>query len=226
MLFVLTGSSAAGKSAVLPELAVGVDDVVVHDFDEIGVPPNADTRWRQQASERWVQRVLEMQRDGHDRVLASQTALGEWLAVPSARQRDGIAACLLDVDEFTRRQRLDERRRDGGWPSPDHIPALFNWARWHRQHAADPACRQEVIRQGAWGEMRWDRWGAWRRGDPRWDVLILDTSRVPIAVTVDQITSWISRSRRRHRAGSLPLSGDWAKSEPLESRSAASSGSC
>jgi len=42
MLFVLSGSSAAGKTTVLAELAARVENLAVHDFDEIGVPEGAD----------------------------------------------------------------------------------------------------------------------------------------------------------------------------------------
>src|SRR5207253_9418828 len=51
---------------------------------------------------------------GLDVLLAGQSPLGEVLASPSAIELKGIAACLLDVDDRLRRQRL-ERRDPGKW---------------------------------------------------------------------------------------------------------------
>ena len=44
MLFVLTGSSASGKSTVLARLAARVENIELHDFDELGVPRGAGRR--------------------------------------------------------------------------------------------------------------------------------------------------------------------------------------
>ena len=55
MLLKLTGSSCSGKSTVACACR-DVDGLIVHDFDEVGVPP-AQTIWRQQTLERWICRV-------------------------------------------------------------------------------------------------------------------------------------------------------------------------
>jgi hypothetical protein len=57
-LFLLFGSSAAGKRYVLNLLRDRLPDTAVHDFDEIEVPPKADTIWRQRANEVWIRRAL------------------------------------------------------------------------------------------------------------------------------------------------------------------------
>src|SRR5207248_2943374 len=67
VLFLLFGSSAAGKTSALNELRDRMPGLAVHDHDEIGVPPAADTAWRQQAN-------------------------GELLATPSAMRLDAISA--------------------------------------------------------------------------------------------------------------------------------------
>jgi hypothetical protein len=41
MMFLVTGSSAAGKTYALNELRERQPELAIHDFDEIGVPPNA-----------------------------------------------------------------------------------------------------------------------------------------------------------------------------------------
>lgn len=208
MLFVLTGSSAAGKTAVLSGLAARVADLEPHDFDELGVPRGASRRWRQAATEEWTRRVIESSSPTGDTLIAGQTPLGEWLAVPSATALEAIAVCLLDVSDQIRAERL--RRRQGA-TAPDRIQLehLLAWASWHRSHAADPQWRQDVIRQGAWERMRWERWQHWQRGDRRWDVVRLDTSLAPVEETVEQLTRWITERRNARSAGTLALSGRW-----------------
>jgi hypothetical protein len=64
MLFLLFGSSAAGKTSVLSALRGQVAGLALHDFDEIEVPSGADTAWRHRAHERWIQRALDCLREG------------------------------------------------------------------------------------------------------------------------------------------------------------------
>jgi hypothetical protein len=208
VLFVLTGSSAAGKTTVLSKLAVRDGDLEVHDFDELGVPRGASPRWRQEATEEWTRRVVASPGTTRDTLIAGQTPIGEWLAVPSATALEGIAVCLLDVGDQIRAARLRQR------PSaitPDRIQLghLLAWASWHRSHAADPQWRQDVIRQGGWERMRWERWQHWQRGDRRWDVVRLDTSSAPVEETAEELARWIAERRTSHCARSLPLSGRW-----------------
>lgn len=55
-LFIVTGVNGIGKSSVIPELKRTLDPVnfVVHDFDERGVPDNADREWRKSEMKHWV----------------------------------------------------------------------------------------------------------------------------------------------------------------------------
>ena len=208
MLFVLAGSSAAGKSAVLPGLAARVGDLEPHDFDELGVPRGASRRWRQEASEEWTRRVIASHAAGRDTLIAGQTPIGEWLAVPSATSLDGIAVCLLDVSDQIRAERLGRRSGPIG-PDRTELGHLLAWASWHRSHAADPQWRQDVLRQGGWERMRWQRWQHWEPGDRRWDVVRVDTSVAPIERTVEQLARWVVERRSSHSAGTLALSGRW-----------------
>jgi len=83
VLFTIAGSSCSGKTTAARACA-RLGGLVVHDFDEIGVPSTADVRWRQRSLERWLRRVLGYQNDGLDVVLLGQSPLGEVLASPSA----------------------------------------------------------------------------------------------------------------------------------------------
>ncbi len=54
-LFIITGVNGIGKSSVIPELRYNLnpDSFVVHDFDERGVPDNADREWRKSETKHW-----------------------------------------------------------------------------------------------------------------------------------------------------------------------------
>ncbi len=181
--------------------------MTVHDFDEIGVPDDADTRWRQASTERWIVRAFELQASGVDLLLTGQSPLGEVLASPSAPLLNGIAVCLVDVDDVDRRQRL-EQRDPGRW-SEQAKTAFVEWGRWQRGHAADPQYRQRILTEDGWARMAWDRWRSWQRGDPRWRCHILDTTGRSIADGVVELREWITRQRRLRAAGDLPLTPGW-----------------
>jgi hypothetical protein len=201
MLFLLFGSSAAGKTVALDELRGRVIDLAVHDFDEIGVPTGADIAWRHRADEQWIGRALEYQGRGTDLLLAGQTPLGEILAAPSAPRLEAISACLLDCDDATRVARLEARGPEwfarAGGVHQDYL----DWAAWMRGHAADPSWRPDVIQHDATSEeMEWSRWSGWRAGDPRWRVRVVDTSSLSVVAVVDELTRWIDEERALFRS--------------------------
>jgi hypothetical protein len=67
-----------------------------------------------------------------------------------------------------------------GVPSP--CPREWRpWAAWQRVHAVDPQWCPDVIRQERPGEMQWERWDSWKRGDPRWRVHVIDTTNLTVA---------------------------------------------
>jgi hypothetical protein len=208
VLFLLFGSSAAGKTVVLAELRGRVADLALHDFDEIGVPAGADTAWRHRANEQWVCRALEYQAEGTDLLLAGQTPLGELLAAPSASRLDAISACLLDCDDATRTARL--RARGPGWftHTGADLETYLNWAAWMREHVADPSSRAEVIHhEGTADEMCWARWSGWQANDPRWRVRVLDTSTLRVDGVADELAAWITEERALFRSGAHLLVG-------------------
>ena len=57
--YFVAGASGSGKTAIIPTLEQILDDgIALYDFDEIGVPSNADTSWRQEATENWLQKLF------------------------------------------------------------------------------------------------------------------------------------------------------------------------
>lgn len=205
MLFLLFGSSAAGKSFTLSALRDRVPDLAVHDFDEIGVPPGADTARRHRANEEWVLRALAYEKDGTDFLLAGQTPFGELLATPSAPLVQAISACLLDVDDDTRIGRLRTRGSDWFAGAEGELQDYLSWAAWMRGHASDPTWQPDVIRHKATeSEMQWGRWSDWRKGDPRWRVRILDASDLPKERVADELAEWIAEERALVRSANHP----------------------
>lgn len=205
MLLVLTGSSGAGKTT----LARGVarPGLRVHDFDEVGVPSDADTVWRQRTGEHWLRQAIAIQAHGDDLLLTGQSPLGEILATPSATALDGIAICLVDVAEDERHQRLAGRDPDL-W-SAAQLDAFAGWARWQRGHARDPQYHPEVIVDGGWPAMRWDRWRDWTAADSRWHTTILDTTGRPVDESTAALAGWVDQQRAAQRAGTLALASGW-----------------
>lgn len=206
MLLVVAGSSCSGKTTAV-RACTEMAKLVVHDFDEIGVPSGADTEWRQRGMEHWIRRVLRYQAGGLDVVLTGQSPLGEVLASPSATRLNGIAVCLVDVDDAVRRQRLG--KRDPGKWTHQATEAFIWWARWHRAHAGDPRYRPEAITAAGWERMRWSRWNDWASADPRWTVRVIDTTGRTVEQSAANIAQWISEARSDLASGRLELARGW-----------------
>ena len=208
MLFLLFGSSAAGKTFAIDELRGRVAHLAVHDFDEIGVPPGPDTAWRHRANEHWVRRALGYQEEGADLLLAGQTPFGELLAAPSAPRLEAISACLIDCADETRVARLQARGPEWFARTAGDLEDYLSWAAWMREHAADPSWRPDVIRHEATeDEMRWSRWSGWTAADPRWRVRTIDTSAQPVEQVAAALVEWIEEERELVRSGTHPLTG-------------------
>lgn len=56
-VFFIIGVSGAGKSTLVSFLKEKLKDFEVHDFDEVGVPSNADKNWRLETTNSWIKRV-------------------------------------------------------------------------------------------------------------------------------------------------------------------------
>ncbi|MBF9130217.1 hypothetical protein I0C86_14815 [Plantactinospora sp. S1510] len=207
MLLTIAGSSCSGKTTAVRACAE-IDGLVVHDFDEIGVPAGADIKWRQRSTEEWIQRVLSYQAVGLDVILTGQSPLGEVLASPSATELNGIAACLLDVDDGVRWQRI-EGRDPGKW-DVDAKRSFVDWARWHRGHATDPHHHPEVVTANGYEGMKWARWSGWPSTDHRWVVRVIDTTGRTAEQSAADIGRWVAEARCDLAAGRLALAGTWA----------------
>lgn len=185
MLLFVTGASGSGKTAVIPGLRKRLPEFDVHDFDERGVPAEADTRWRQEQTEYWISRAIENQRLGKDTVICGGAVYGEILACPSIVQINQLGVCLLDCADIVRLDRLRKFRHE----SPDLH--MLTWSAWLRVHAVDPTWCPEVITKDSYSSMRWENWRDWQRDDPRWQEEIIDTSGKKIDQITGEVVRWI-----------------------------------
>jgi len=191
MLLFITGASGSGKTAVIPGLRKRFPEFDIHDFDERGVPEEADTRWRQEQTEYWINKAIENQRLGKDTVVCGGAVYGEILACPSVNQIDHLGVCLLDCEDVIRLDRLRKFRAEN--PTMDNLA----WAAWLRVHAVDPTWCPEVITRDSYPSMRWENWAGWERGDPRWQQTIIDTGRKQIDLITLEVARWIEGEVRR-----------------------------
>ncbi len=185
-MFLISGAPGAGKSSCLRHLRQALPKISWHDHDEIGVPSDADTQWRQRTLEHWVVQALKRQERGRSFGLVSTAPFAELLAAPSFSRLQGARGILLDVSDRERVRRL----RGRGSPELACQDTLC-WAAWHRMHAIDPQWEPRVIRAEGWPFMRWEQIERLQKTDARWDVSVLDTTGQPFPWVAVQLSAWV-----------------------------------
>lgn len=182
-LYFISGASGSGKTAVVPYLKELLkDDIAVYDFDDIGVPEGVDKKWRQESTEKWLQRLLN---EGKDACLLGQIVLGEILACPSAKQIGEINFCLLDVSDFERIQRLKKRNTYGTDQN------MLNWSSWLRMHTRDPQWMQHVLKEDCWDELSFSGWDQLVDWDNTASARIIDTTELSLNEVATNVAKWI-----------------------------------
>ena len=201
MLAVVFGASCSGKSTQARLLQDAVGDMSAYDFDE-WAEGGMSVAGRRVDTERWLRRLAPLDEDA----ILFGGVPGEVLASPSAPHFDGLAFCLLDCADDERARRL--RARQAGELFDKH--ALWNhvvWGVWLRFHPADPQWFPGPLIGDGGGDLRWERWNAWRCDDPRWSIDSIDTTGEEPAA---RIVGWFEGRRGELHAGTLALSGAWA----------------
>ncbi len=107
----------------------------------------------------------------------------EVLAAPSMPAAALVRHALLDVGDVERISRL--RTRGDGQDTQD----VLNWSAWLRLHH-DPLWRPDVIMQGGWPDMQWDRWLNGDRSE--WPARTLDVSGLSPARSAEWIRRWLT----------------------------------
>lgn len=182
--YFVAGASGSGKTAIMPDLKkILGDSIAVYDFDDINVPDGADKKWRQESTQKWLQKLLS---DGKDACLLGQIVLGEILACPSTKQIDKVNFCLLDVSDFERIQRLKKRNTYGIDQN------MLNWSSQLRMHHQDPQWIQHVLTEDCWHGLDFSVWDQLANWNSKESVRIIDTTELSLNEVATKVTDWIN----------------------------------
>ncbi len=109
-LFLITGVNGIGKSTLTSLLSKKLNNHIfdIHDFDERGVPTNADKSWRQSEITHWIIAATENQKIQKNTVICGFMKFAE---IQNALASLGAQAkvCLLDANDETISKRILER---------------------------------------------------------------------------------------------------------------------
>lgn len=186
-LYCIGGASGSGKTAIMPELKdILEDEIELYDFDDIGVPENADKKWRQESTEKWLQKILNSSKDS----CLFGPILGEIVACSSAKQFDEIHFLLLDVDDITRINRIRTRG-----DVPYNNQHMLNWASWLRVHNKEPGWEQHVIKDDAWEGLDfsyWDKENSWPKNVA---TALIDTTNLDLKNVAEKVSEWLKSTK-------------------------------
>lgn len=112
-IYFVIGVNGVGKSTLIPYLrsALKEEDFEVHDFDERGVPDNADREWRKSETTHWAQLGKDNQEKGISTIICGYSKAAE---IKAAEEVVGskISVCLLDASPEVISARLTNRHTD------------------------------------------------------------------------------------------------------------------
>jgi GNAT superfamily N-acetyltransferase len=194
-IYFIGGASGSGKAAIMPHLKERLgDQVAIYDFDDIGVPEAADKKWRQEATEKWLQQLLSKNQDA---CLLGQMVLGEILSCPSAVQLERINFCLLDVSDFKRIERLKHRNTYAADQN------MLNWSAWLRMHHQDPTWTPNVIQDECAHVMDFSRVNQLQNWHDIANVHLLDTTNSTLNDVAQQVANWVKSTK--HQSSELEI---------------------
>lgn len=119
-IFLITGVNGIGKSTLISQLENKLDMTAfdIHDFDERGVPDNADKEWRHSETLHWITIGKENKSNAKATIVCGFMKFSE---IDDALSLIGVDAhiCLLDANEET-----ISRRILGRYPNPESVTEL------------------------------------------------------------------------------------------------------
>lgn len=107
-IYFISGSCGVGKSTLIPHLQkmLPQDKYRVFDFDQRGVPENADRNWRRSEAKHWVEVGSELAKEGISTIVCGFVKVAD---LPSP-----VEFVLLDIQPEILRQRLMGRYSKDG----------------------------------------------------------------------------------------------------------------
>ncbi|MDA8611367.1 hypothetical protein N9L18_00690 [Candidatus Pacebacteria bacterium] len=99
-IFYITGVNGIGKTTLISQLTqkLNIDIFEIHDFDERGVPDNADKTWRKSETLHWTQVGKENTKKGSKTIICGFMKFSEILDSLEKEEAQG-EICLLDANE-------------------------------------------------------------------------------------------------------------------------------
>lgn len=109
-IYFIIGVNGVGKSSVIPYLQASLSNTKysIHDFDERGVPDNADKIWRQSEIEYWLE-IGKQNSSNNIATIICGFAKPEELNIISGNLQIPISVILLDANAHSISERISGR---------------------------------------------------------------------------------------------------------------------
>lgn len=122
--FLITGTCGAGKTTLVQELKKRqLNNFIVYDFDDCGVPDGADVTWRKKATRNWLKTLKESNSKGFHTILCGGSVPPEVLECPEYEESLNIHFGFIKASDALVKERLQERNWD-----IKQIEDNINWA--------------------------------------------------------------------------------------------------
>lgn len=110
-LFIITGVNGIGKSSIIPELKNTLDsgNFAIHDFDERGVPDNADREWRESEMKYWITIAKQNLDEDISTVLCGFVKTSDIMFALEGNPDIEVSVCILDASPETISKRISSR---------------------------------------------------------------------------------------------------------------------
>lgn len=125
-IFFITGTSGSGKTTLSNKLKNDLSPTkfVIYDFDEIGVPENADALWRQKTTDYWLNQGIK-NADQNLSTIICGVAVPHEVSSSKIKPSLPIKFLFLKISDSVITQRLQNR----GWHE-QLIQDNINWAHY------------------------------------------------------------------------------------------------
>lgn len=135
-IFFITGTSGSGKTTLTQYLKTKLSKThfEVYDFDENGVPTDADVAWRQRTTDYWLKKSQENSKQNKSTIICGVSVPSEILASAEKVNQQICFGFIKITDEIIQR-RLQAR----GW-NDQLIRNNINWAHYLEKQVQQQVC--------------------------------------------------------------------------------------